>query len=75
MTMSEAERIEAMKQGAEIAKTILVGIVSKFPTRAEVGADPMSAEYMHFQMCASTINALEFEDDDFKGTGAELVLL
>lgn len=64
--MSEEERIEAMKQGAEIAKAILVGIVKKFPARSEVNADPMSPEYMHFQMCASTMNALEFEDDDFK---------
>lgn len=66
--MTDEERLAAMREGAEIAKRVFVKIVSKFPLRAEVGVSPHSAEYSHFQFCASTLNALEFEDDDFRNT-------
>lgn len=64
--MTEAERLKAMREGAEIAKRIFVKIVRNFPGRAEVGATPSSPEHDHFQYCAMTLNALEFEDDDFQ---------
>lgn len=63
--MTNEERLKAMREGAEIAKRMFVQIVRKFPNRAEVGAAPLSPEHDHFQYCASTLNALEFEDDDF----------
>jgi hypothetical protein len=63
--MTDEERLKAMREGAEIAKRIFVQIVSKFPLRAEVGADRFSPEYDHFQYCAMTLNALDFEDEDF----------
>jgi hypothetical protein len=63
--MTDEERLKAMREGAEIAKRMFVQIVGKFPLRAEVGAKPFSPEYDHFQHCAMTLNALEFEDEDF----------
>jgi hypothetical protein len=63
--MTDEERLKAMREGAEIAKRVCVQIVSKFPLRAEVGAHPTSREYEHFKHCAATLNALDFEDEDF----------
>lgn len=64
--MNENEKLDAMKKGAEIARAMFANLVRRFPTRAEVGASPASAEYEHFQNCAATINAFEFEADDFQ---------
>jgi hypothetical protein len=64
--MTQEERLHAMKEGAEIAKAMFVQIVRKFPSRAEVGATPLSPEHDHFMHCAATLNALEFDDEDFQ---------
>jgi len=63
--MTEDERLKAMREGAQIAKRQFVKIVRKFPLRAEVGVSTTSAEYAHFEHCAMTLNALDFEDEDF----------